>query len=92
MTRIPLIADSKIITNLGAIEGEIYNLSIGGAFIKTKNKLAVNSKVNIVMYLSGSRKPPIDIQGTVNRNDKYGIAVKFNDYTEFNKKVTSEFV
>ena len=88
LTRIPFVASSKIISNHGAIDGEVYDLSIGGAFIKAKEKLAINSKVNIVMFINGTKKPPIDIKGTVNRNEKCGIAVKFNDYTEFNKKVT----
>ncbi len=88
LTRISYFADTKIVHDFGSLEGVIDNLSIGGVFIKTNGQIAVNSKVNLIMFLGGNHKPPIDIQGIVNRKESDGIAIKFDDYTELNKKLS----
>jgi hypothetical protein len=87
LTRIAYFADTKVVHDYGSLEGVIKNLSIGGVFVKTCGQIEVNSKVNLIIFLGGSHKPPIDIQGIVNRKENDGIAIKFNDYTELNKKL-----
>ncbi len=91
LTRIPAIADTRIVYDAGSGQGEIHNISIGGVFIKTSEKISADSRVNVMMYLRGNQKPPIIMSGRVNRNDSDGIAVKFDDAREFGAKLYNSY-
>ena len=63
-----------------AIEGEVENLSTGGMFFKTAEKLSVNETVAITILLHGSSsRLALDMTGRIVRIVDAGAAIKFTE-------------
>lgn len=61
------------------INGNVENLSIGGMYINTSDKLPPNSRGDITIYLSGaSSELTLNMAGEVVRKEPGGAAVKFS--------------
>jgi hypothetical protein len=62
------------------IEGEVENLSMKGAFIKTKTpvNLVPNDKINLRLELTGSTsKLNLELKAVVKRIDEEGFGIEF---------------
>lgn len=60
------------------VNGNVENLSIGGMFIHTSDKLPADARGDVTIYLSGSSSElTLNMTGEVVREDSKGAAVKF---------------
>jgi len=60
--------------------GEVENLSMKGMFFKVQDTIPLNEPVKVKIFLSGaSSELAVDVAGKVVRQDKQGVAVKFDN-------------
>ncbi len=77
-----VVFETKALINFNnnRIEGKVENLSMKGAFIKTKNpiNLLTGDEVNLKLNLTGTTsKLALDLKATVKRIDEDGFGVEF---------------
>ncbi|MEJ5299472.1 MAG: PilZ domain-containing protein [Thermodesulforhabdaceae bacterium] len=86
-TRVGFRTTAEIVKGSISISGEVKDLSLKGAFVVSKEKLPVNQKVEISIYLSGAENPlKVTVMGKVVRTTPEGIGVDFEgmDLDSFN--------
>jgi hypothetical protein len=78
--RVPFHVRSVIKHADKIIEGEVVNLSTGGMLFSTKDAIAAGETVQISIFLYGSSSHlTLNITGTVVRQTKESIAIKFTE-------------
>ena len=86
-------AEVEITHNDSTVQGEAENISLSGLLVKTSESIEVNSTVDVVIYLGTRGKQlKIEIKGVINRSDERGIAIKFINDMELNKKLSKAFL
>lgn len=79
-TRVIYNVKAEISYDNGLIQGEVINLSLTGMFLKTTEKIPVNTKTSITLFLIGSTSElKIQLTGIVIRTEKKGIAIQFKE-------------
>ncbi|SNB47613.1 PilZ domain-containing protein [Geobacter sp. DSM 9736] len=65
-----------------SIKGDVENLSLKGAFIRTDTKLEPGLPVEVTLYLPGTTNPldiSVNITGTVLRVEETGLVLQFRE-------------
>ncbi len=73
---VPLVAVDFAVQGR-AYRGFIHNISVGGAFIETRESFTVGSKITMT-FLSSRDQKPIKITGEIVRSGSQGIGVRFD--------------
>lgn len=86
-TRVNFKTTAEIVKGSILISGEVKDISMKGAFVISKEKLPVNQRVEISIFLSGPEPPlKVTITGRVIRITPEGMAIDFEgmDIDSFN--------
>jgi len=78
-TRITIRAKSRITTGSQIIEGELENLCLNGAFVKTDKYLDINSPVLLTIFYTLTSEVTIEHKAKVITVTKNGIGLQFMD-------------
>ena len=77
-TRIPIHAKARILTNGETIEGEVENLSMNGAYVKSEKQVKVNSSVVVTIFDDSAKLRTIfDIKAKVVWVVGNGVGLQF---------------
>ena len=77
-TRIPVQAKARIRINGGLIEGEVENLSMNGAYVRSDEHFKINSSVVItILDDSITSRTIFDIEAKVIWNMNNGLGLQF---------------
>jgi len=77
-SRIIYQAEVEIKTPIGKIAGCTADISLNGAFIKTKHTLPINTPCSLILKLHNDHSAAyLSFEGVVVRIDKDGMAVRF---------------
>ena len=94
--RIPVNWPVVMVTANGSIEGEIINISVGGAFIRYSEEADLNGDLQIVLKPSQQRSIPVTGRkvwsGNFNIDGKSvfsGVGVQFTDISPVDKEYIS---
>ncbi|MDC0980194.1 PilZ domain-containing protein [Bdellovibrionales bacterium] len=80
--RVRSAVETKVMWVIDGTEyvGHSLDLSLNGISIATDDRPAVDTNLELFIYLPGSQiTPPIDVQATVVRIDENGFAASFNE-------------
>lgn len=79
-SRVPFKTDAVVRFQNEVIAGEVENLSLAGAFIKTSAVVPLGEVVDIRIFLAGtSSELSLNVKGDVVRHDSQGMAVRFTE-------------
>ena len=94
--RIPVNWPSMMVTATGSIEGEIINISAGGAFIRYSEEADLNGDLQIVLKPSQQRSIPVTGRKVWSGNFNFdrktvfsGVGVQFTDISPEDKECIS---
>lgn len=76
-SRVQFKKEVEIIVNGQKYQGEIENLSLKGAYVKSQQRLSIGNQVELLIHLTGETDFDIDLKGKVVRLTDDGAGVLF---------------
>lgn len=77
-SRVEFKKEAEILINGKKYQGEIVNLSLKGAYIKTAHQLQMGNSVEVLIRLAGDGDFDIDLKGKVVRSTNDGVGIMFD--------------
>ncbi len=77
-SRVEFKKEAEILIDGNKFQGEIINLSLKGAYLKTAKQLQLGNPVEMVIHLAGDSDFDIDLKGKVVRLTSDGVGIMFD--------------